>query len=63
MKPPAGLRESEGPRCSIIWKARLDDECGVFAVYSRDEDVVADTYCDGLYALQHRGQESCGIPL
>ena len=43
-------------------ESKLHDECGVFAVYSREEgmDVVADTYY-GLYALQHRGQESCGI--
>ena len=43
-------------------ESKIHDECGVFAVYSRDEDmdVVADT-CYGLYALQHRGQESCGI--
>ena len=43
-------------------ESKIHDECGVFAVYSRDEDmdVVADTYY-GLYALQHRGQESCGI--
>ncbi len=43
-------------------ESKLHDECGVFAVYSRDQemDVVADTYY-GLYALQHRGQESCGI--
>ena len=38
------------------------DECGVFGIYRRDEDVdvVAATYY-GLYALQHRGQESCGM--
>ncbi len=41
---------------------KLHDECGVFGVYRRDEelDVVGTTYY-GLYALQHRGQESCGI--
>lgn len=38
------------------------EECGVFGIYRRDEsqDVVASTYY-GLYALQHRGQESCGM--
>lgn len=43
-------------------ETKLHDACGVFGIYSRDEadDVVADTYY-GLYALQHRGQESCGI--
>ena len=43
-------------------ESKLHDACGVFGIYSRsaDADVVADTYY-GLYALQHRGQESCGI--
>lgn len=36
------------------------DECGVFAIYAPGADVVALTYY-GLYALQHRGQESAGI--
>ena len=42
--------------------AKLHEECGVFGIYRRDEDqdVVATTYY-GLYALQHRGQESCGM--
>lgn len=40
----------------------LHEECGVFGIYSANEqvDVVSDTYY-ALYALQHRGQESCGI--
>src|SRR5687767_4968174 len=36
------------------------EECGVFGVYGPDEDVARLTYF-GLYALQHRGQESAGI--
>ncbi|MGE5558293.1 MAG: amidophosphoribosyltransferase [Bacillota bacterium] len=38
------------------------EECGVFGVYSENEsfDAAALTYL-GLYALQHRGQESAGI--
>lgn len=36
------------------------DECGVFAVYAPDEDVAQLTYY-GLFALQHRGQESAGM--
>jgi len=35
-------------------------ECGVFAVYSPDHPVSHLTYL-GLYALQHRGQESAGM--
>lgn len=35
-------------------------ECGVFGLYAPDEDVARLTFF-GLYALQHRGQESAGI--
>ncbi len=39
----------------------IHEECGVFAIYSKEmTDVAVQTYI-GLYALQHRGQESCGI--
>jgi amidophosphoribosyltransferase len=43
-------QEREGPR----------DECGVFGVYAPGRDVARLSYF-GLYALQHRGQESAGI--
>jgi amidophosphoribosyltransferase len=36
------------------------DECGVFGVYAPGHDVARLAYF-GLYALQHRGQESAGI--
>ena len=40
---------------------KLHEECGVFGVYSpKESDVVMKTYY-GIFALQHRGQESCGI--
>ncbi|MDY3030519.1 MAG: amidophosphoribosyltransferase [Clostridia bacterium] len=39
---------------------RLGEECGVFAIYDPKGDCARTTYY-GLYALQHRGQESCGI--
>ena len=41
---------------------KLHEECGVFGIYMREEgaDVVNITH-HALYALQHRGQESCGI--
>ena len=39
----------------------LGEECGVFGAYDMDgRDVAASIYY-GLFALQHRGQESCGI--
>jgi amidophosphoribosyltransferase len=36
------------------------DACGVFGIYAPEEEVAKLTYF-GLYALQHRGQESAGI--
>ncbi|AOR23140.1 amidophosphoribosyltransferase [Clostridium taeniosporum] len=40
---------------------KFKDECGVFGVYTNKPlDVASMTYY-GLYALQHRGQESAGI--
>src|SRR5687768_18169650 len=36
------------------------DACGVFGVWAPREEVAKLTYF-GLYALQHRGQESAGI--
>ncbi|MDQ2688409.1 MAG: class II glutamine amidotransferase, partial [Armatimonadota bacterium] len=42
--------EDEGPH----------EECGVFGVYAPGEDVARLSYF-GLFALQHRGQESAGI--
>ena len=38
----------------------IHEECGVFGIYDNDAGTVSST-CYGLYALQHRGQESCGI--
>ncbi len=40
----------------------IHEECGVFGIYDRDgmSDVAGNTYY-GLFSLQHRGQESCGI--
>ncbi len=41
--------------------SNLREECGVFGVYSKETCDVASTAYYGLFALQHRGQESCGI--
>lgn len=40
----------------------IHEECGIFGIYdpSGTNDVASSTYY-GLFALQHRGQESCGI--
>ncbi|MFV0364252.1 MAG: amidophosphoribosyltransferase [Suipraeoptans sp.] len=37
------------------------EECGVFGAYDLDGGNVASSIYYGLFALQHRGQESCGI--
>jgi amidophosphoribosyltransferase len=50
MTPPEPIDSRDGPR----------DECGVFGIYAPESDVARLTYF-GLYALQHRGQESAGI--
>ena len=39
----------------------IHEECGVFGMYDLDGGEVASTIYYGLFALQHRGQESCGI--
>ena len=40
----------------------IKEACGVFGIYAKEQlqDVASSAYY-GLYALQHRGQESCGI--
>jgi len=38
----------------------INESCGVFGIYTREDDVAKLTYY-ALYALQHRGQESAGI--
>ncbi len=40
---------------------KLHEECGVFGVFDCDKYDVARMTYHGLYALQHRGQESAGI--
>lgn len=39
----------------------LHEECGVFGIYDLDGNDIASSIYYGLFALQHRGQESCGI--
>ncbi len=43
---------------------RINEECGVFGVYSKEsKDQLAYMIDVGLSALQHRGEESCGIAI
>lgn len=39
----------------------IHEECGVFGIFEPQKRDVSETTYLGLYALQHRGQESCGI--
>lgn len=39
----------------------LHEECGVFGIFENKTTYVAQSVYHGLFALQHRGQESCGI--
>jgi len=41
--------------------SELREECGVFGIYSPVSAPLANSVYYGLFALQHRGQESCGI--
>lgn len=41
--------------------SHIKEECGVFGMYDFSGADVATSIYYGLYALQHRGQESCGI--
>ncbi|MGI6367335.1 MAG: amidophosphoribosyltransferase [Anaerolineae bacterium] len=46
--------------CELGWSDKPHEECGVFGIYAPGEAVARLTFF-GLYALQHRGQESAGI--
>ena len=47
---------------TMTWEEdKPHEECGVFGIYDLDGNDVASTIYYGLFALQHRGQESCGI--
>ena len=42
---------------------KLHDECGVFGIFDRNNLTLSPLVYYGLFALQHRGQESCGIAI
>ena len=39
----------------------IHEECGVFGIFAPEKQAVASTAYYALFALQHRGQESCGM--
>lgn len=67
--PDSKYENDRNSRCkkadSCLWPADADDkpkeECGVFGIYDLDGANVASSIYYGLFSLQHRGQESCGI--
>src|SRR4029450_11439914 len=58
---PAGSSTHGGADLNATWRDddRFHDECGLFGIWNHPEAGNA-TY-PGVYALQHRGQESAGI--
>lgn len=42
---------------------KLHEECGVVGVYTNNPDITSQLIYYGLFALQHRGQESAGIAI
>lgn len=51
----------EGTMYSNSTRDKMEEECGVFGIYSKNKNNVALMTYYGLFALQHRGQESAGI--
>lgn len=45
----------------MLAKDKMEEECGVFGVYCKENKEVAQMCYYAMYALQHRGQESAGI--
>ncbi len=39
----------------------MHEECGIFGIFANEGTDAASVVYHGLFALQHRGQESCGI--
>ena len=46
-----------------ILPRHLHEECGVFGIFAPQNEDLAGLVYYGLYALQHRGQESAGIAI
>jgi amidophosphoribosyltransferase len=54
------IQEEQTSRSLELFGDDIHEECGVFGIYAPGEDVARLTFF-GLFALQHRGQESAGI--
>lgn len=66
MERDRGWRDNLAIDCAMIDTVAINhlelvpEQCGVFGIYAPGEDVARITFF-GLFALQHRGQESAGI--
>jgi amidophosphoribosyltransferase len=53
------------PQCPYMrlkpWTDAMPEECGIVGIYNADGGPVGESLYYGLYALQHRGQESAGM--
>ena len=64
--PPPGAPADGARRCNSSMDCLVSgsespkEECGIFGIFAPGEDVARITFF-GLFALQHRGQESAGI--
>ena len=45
----------------MLAKDKMEEECGVFGIYCKENKEVSQMCYYAMYALQHRGQESAGI--
>ena len=54
------FQDSDGFSTDVQDGDRPQEECGVFGIYAPGLQVARRTFF-GIFALQHRGQESCGI--
>ena len=51
----------ENEMMNVLIDEELHEECGVFGIYDVAGNDIASSIYYGLFALQHRGQQSCGI--
>lgn len=47
----------------LFFDDKMHDECGVIGVYTNKPEITSQLVYYGLFALQHRGQESAGIAI
>jgi amidophosphoribosyltransferase len=60
---PAMTNPVAAPPCDATPESGLHEACGLFGIYNDSKTEVGSIAYHGLYALQHRGQESCGIAI